>query len=96
MVTAKATVSGTICRMVKWVDKVDEDKQQVYLRGAEAMESWRGWVPTAAIEGKVVCILYRGRVRSLESFQRERQEESLKLPLPPTQKMERLRLSSVD
>jgi hypothetical protein len=48
--------------MVKRVEDLDETQQRVLLAGDNQAESWRGWVPAAAMEGKVVALVWRGRI----------------------------------
>jgi hypothetical protein len=61
VVTARIQAEGEICRVVKRVSNLDD--QQVLLTGDNAEESWTGWVPVSAVEGKLVAVLWQGRVK---------------------------------
>lgn len=61
IVTARVQSEGAIYQVVKRVE--DMDGQRVLLRGDNDSSSWQGWVPVAAVEGKVVGVVWKGQVR---------------------------------
>jgi hypothetical protein len=59
VVEARIATDGSVSRVVKRVVEVQEEK--VFLEGDNKQETWRGWLPASAVEGKVVAVLWRGR-----------------------------------
>jgi hypothetical protein len=61
IVTARVQIEGAITRVIKRVGELNN--QRVFLRGDNSAPTWRGWVSVAAVEGKVVSVLWWGRVK---------------------------------
>lgn len=59
IVEARVAADGSVQRIIKRA--MDIEDERVFLEGDNKNDTWRGWLPASAVEGKVVAVLWRGR-----------------------------------